>query len=316
MKTRNQMDPALIPLVENFPPLEFSLEALPDIRAQAEAMAVEADADAVGVIREEITVSGLPGEPDVKCLLYRKRHAKKPTPGFVQIHGGGMVISSARSSDARNVATCAALGITIVSVDYRLAPEHPYPAALNDCFAALRWTHQYASKIGVDVSRIAVGGDSAGGGLAASVCQSARGTDFEIAFQHLVYPMLDDRTTLPGQALDPNLGEFIWRPEHNRFGWSAYIGKANPNDAVPARAESLADLPPTWIAVGSLDLFLDENITYARRLMRAGIRTELQVYPGAFHGFPFASGAAVAQRFERDYRESLARGLGLTYAHP
>ena len=311
MKTRDQADPDLLPLAESFPSLELTNATLPAIRVQAEAMAAEADADAAGVIRETVTIPGLYEEPEVKCLLYRKAGAPPLVPGFVQIHGGGMVLNSARSSDVRNVSICAALGVTVISVDYRLAPENPYPAALNDCFAALRWTHQHADKLGIDVSRIAVGGDSAGGGLAASVCQKARGTDFKVAFQHLVYPMLDDRTTLPGKPLDPNLGEFVWRPEHNRFGWSAYIGTADPNEAVPARAESLAGLPPTWIAVGNLDLFLDEDIAYARRLMRAGIQTELQIYPGAFHGFPMAAGAPVAERFERDYCESLARGLGL-----
>lgn len=312
MNTRDLIDPDLLPLVDSFPTFELSDENLPALREQTEAMTVMADADAAGVERKEATVPGLPGEPDVKCLVYRNKSTTGPTPGFVQIHGGGMVLNSARSSDARNVATCAALGVTIVSVDYRLAPEHPYPAALNDCIAALRWTHQNAYKLWIDVARIAVGGDSAGGGLAASVCQSVNGTDFEIAFQHLVYPMLDDRTTEPGRTIDPNLGNYIWTPDSNRYGWTAYIGAADPEEAVPARASSLAGLPPTWIAVGGLDLFLDENIDYARRLMREGVATELQIYPGAFHGFPFAAGAAVAERFERDYRQSLVRGLGLT----
>ena len=311
MHTRDLIDPDLLPLAESFPSFEPTQETLADLRLQAEAMAVEADAVAVGVSREEILIPGLANEPDVECLIYRRSGVEGLVPGFVQIHGGGMVMNSARSSDARNVATCAALGITIVSVDYRLAPENPYPAALNDCFAALAWMHRSATTLGIDAARIAVGGDSAGGGLAASVCQKARGTEFEIAFQHLVYPMLDDRTTLAGQDLDPNLGEIIWTPNSNRFGWSAYIGSAAPEEAVPARAQSLAGLPPTWIAVGGLDLFLDEDIAYARRLMRHGIATELQVYPGAFHGFPFAVKAPVAQRFERDYRQSLARGLGL-----
>lgn len=311
MRTRHLIDPDLLPLAESFPRFELSHDTLGELRAQSEAMVVKADADAAGVIREKVTFPGLSGEPDVTCLVYRRKGATSPVPGFVQIHGGGMVLNSAWSSDQRNVATCAALGIVIVSVDYRLAPEHPYPAALNDCFAALRWTHQYASSLGIDVSRIAVGGDSAGGGIAASLCQRARDTDFEIAFQHLVYPMLDDRTTLPGYELDANLGEVIWTPQSNRFGWNAYIGGADPNDAVPARSTDLSGLPPTWIAIGSLDLFLDENIAYARRLMREGVATELQIYPRAFHGFPFAAEAPVAERFERDYRQALARGLRL-----
>ena len=311
MKTRPLIDPDLLPLADNFPTFVLTDDSLADLRAQAEAMVVKADAAAAGVTREEIVVPGLDGEPEVTCLVYRKNDAAQLAPGFVQIHGGGMVLNSARSSDARNVATCAALGIIIISVDYRLAPEHPYPAALNDCFAALQWTHRNAAALGIDVSRIAVGGDSAGGGLAASLCQKARDTEFAIAFQHLVYPMLDDRTTLPGAPLDPNLGEIMWTPHSNQYGWSSYLGSADPEVAAPGRAATLAGLPPAWIAVGTLDLFLDENITYARRLMREGIATELQIYPGAFHGFPFAAGAPVADRFERDYRESLARGLDL-----
>jgi len=309
---RNLVDRDLLPLADNFPNLVLTDETLGAVRTQSEAMIVLGDADAAGIVREEIEVPGLYDNPNVRCLVYRRKGLQSGHPAFLQIHGGGMVANSAESSDSRNVAVAAALGVTIVSVDYRLAPEHPFPAALNDCEAALAWMHTGGLGLAIDTTRIAVGGDSAGGGIAASLCQSVRGTTLAPVFQHLVYPMLDDRTGALGMPVDPNLGTYIWKPEHNRYGWSAYLGTADPEVASPARSRSLAGLPPTWIGVGSLDLFLDENIEYARRLISEGVATELQVYPSAFHGFPFARDAPIAARFESDYLASLARGLGVS----
>jgi acetyl esterase/lipase len=187
-------------------------------------------------------------------------------------------------------ATCAdfarRLGIMVLSVDYRFAPEHQYPTPLEDCYAALGWLH---SQPGVDHDRIAVGGASAGGGLAAAVAQLAldRGR-FPVAFQLLTYPMLDDRSAVR-TARPSDRDHRLWNRASNRVGWSAYLGTApgSPgltSPAVPSRREDLAGLAPTWIGVGSADLFHDEGVAYAARLEAARVRCQLCVVPGAFHG--------------------------------
>ncbi|MEL7208924.1 MAG: alpha/beta hydrolase, partial [Actinomycetota bacterium] len=198
----------------------------------------------------------------------------------------------------------------VVSVDYRLAPEHPFPAALDDCMAALRWLQGRAAELGVDATRIAVGGASAGGGLAASVCQRARdegGPD--ICFQLLNYPMLDDRTVLVDDH--EGRGVFVWTPTSNRFGWSAYLG-GHPREvddrpyAVPARTEDLAGLPPAWVGVGELDLFHAENVDYASRLGAAGVDCALHTVPGMYHA---ADGIAAGAESMREYRAAMVSAL-------
>ena len=179
-------------------------------------------------------------------------------------------------------------GVLVASVDYRLAPERPFPAGLTDCHAALRWLHAHAEERGVDPARIAVGGDSAGGGLAAALVQLAhdRG-EVPVAFQLLVYPMLDDRTVL--EADDDGTEHFVWSRRSNRFGWTAYLGheptvESAPEYAAPARREDLSGLPPAWIGVGDLDLFHAEDLAYAARLRAAGVACEVHEVPGMYHG--------------------------------
>ena len=180
------------------------------------------------------------------------------------------------------------LGLLVVSVDYRLAPEDPFPAGLEDCNAALTWLHNEADRLGVDPDRIAVGGGSAGGGLAASLAQLVRDEDGPaIAFQLLVYPMLDDRTVVRAEAQGRDA--LIWSPRSNRFAWTAYLGHEPTLDderrwAAPARTTDLAGLAPAWIGVGDIDLFHDEDIDYAQRLAAAGVPCALHVEPGMFHG--------------------------------
>jgi triacylglycerol lipase len=197
----------------------------------------------------------------------------------------------------------------VASVDYRLAPEAKYPAAVEDCYAALRWLHANASALGVDASRIAIKGESAGGGLAAALALLARDRgDAPIAFQVLVYPMLDDRPTAPP---NPHTGEFIWTAASNSFGWSSLLvdsagGADTPAYAAAARASTLAGLPPAFVAVGALDLFLEQDIAYASALLRAGVPTALHVYPGAYHGFDIVGDAQTTKQFWRDSLEALA----------
>lgn len=314
MKTRHLVDPELIEFAETFPPLDLKPEMLPAMREMAAGMTIMGDPSLHGVVRREVTVPGLAGGREVRCLVYEPMAGGKDRPAFLHIHGGGYMLGSPEGSDDRNTRVAAALGAVVVSPDYRLAPEDPFPGPLDDCAATLGWMMENAASLAIDTSRVAIGGDSAGGGLAAGLVLRTRDEGkYKIAFQHLVYPMLDDRTTADDAKLDPVLGEYIWTPGSNRMGWSSYLGDHPPaSPAVPARAESLEGLPPTWIGIGGLDLFLDENMAYARRLIAAGVATEFIIYPRAYHGFQFEAGAAVTGRFERDYVESLARGLGCT----
>jgi acetyl esterase/lipase len=201
----------------------------------------------------------------------------------------------------------------VVSVKYRFAPEHPFPAALEDCYAALGWLHENAEKLGVDRGRIAIGGESAGGGLAAALAQLAhdRG-ELPVCFQLLVYPMLDDRT-----ALDPTRPRtLVWTPTGNHFGWTSYLGhpprlEEDRPYAVPARREDLSGLPPAWIGVGDIDLFYPENVGYAERLQAAGVACQLEVVPGFYHGaFGMApDDSAIANGFRNSAKRALRAAL-------
>ncbi|MDT5349180.1 MAG: hypothetical protein QOH91_2467 [Mycobacterium sp.] len=211
--------------------------------------------------------------------LFRPSGVTEPTPALVWIHGGGYVIGSAQQDDRICRGFSKRLGITVASVDYRLAPEHPYPAPLEDCYSVLTWLSGLPA---VDPGRVAIGGASAGGGLAAALAQLARDRgEVTPAFQLLVYPMLDDRSA--GTTDKPDYR--LWNARANGFGWTAYLGNADPQVAVPARRDDLSGLPPAWIGVGSNDLFHDEDLAYAERLTSAGVPCEVEVVPGVFHGF-------------------------------
>jgi triacylglycerol lipase len=204
----------------------------------------------------------------------------------------------------------------VVSVDYRLPPEVPYPGPLEDCYCGLLWVHENADELGVDRGRIAVAGESAGGGLVAALALLARDRgEVPLVHQHLIYPMLDDRTCR--QTANPFAGEFVWSPESNQFGWSSMLGGQTggpdvPAYAAPARADDLSGLPSTFIAVGALDLFAEEDMEYARRLMRAGVPTELHVYPGAYHGFELAAQAQVTKAAHHNSMAALRRALSIS----
>jgi acetyl esterase/lipase len=224
--------------------------------------------------------------------LFRPVGATEPTPALLWIHGGGYVVGDARQDDPICSRFSRRLGITVASVEYRLAPEHPYPVPLEDCYSALTWLFDLPA---VDRGRIAIGGASAGGGLAAALALLARDRgEVAPAFQVLTYPMLDDRSS--AAAENPNYR--LWNTRSNRFGWAAYLGGADPQVAVPGRRDDLSGLPPAWIGVGTHDLFHDEDLAYAERLNAAGVPCHVEVVPGAFHGFDmFAPKARVSQRF-------------------
>jgi acetyl esterase/lipase len=254
--------------------------------------------------------------PDVLVRIYRPAQAPSPAPTFYWVHGGGLVMGSVAQNDDMCAAIADRLGIVVASVEYRLAPENPYPAPLEDCYAGLRWLAERSDELGVDRARVAIGGASAGGGLAAGLALLARDrNEVTVCFQLLVYPMLDDRNVTPSShaLVDPK----VWNREANAAGWNAYLaGRAGAEDvepyAAPARATDLAGLPPAYIDVGDLDLFLDEDIAYAQALMRAGVPVELHVYPGAFHGSNnFVSRSDLSRRWNADERAALARALGV-----
>jgi acetyl esterase/lipase len=245
-------------------------------------------------------------EPGVGVRYFRPRsaHVEPPGPALLWIHGGGYVFGRAAQDDALCRRFADTLGITVASVEYRPAPEHPYPAPLDDCRRAYDWLHHRPE---IDSTRIAIGGASAGAGLAAALAFRTRdGGDASPVFQLLVYPMLDDRT------VDGPVHTRMWDARSNRFGWSSYLGTADPEIAVPARRTDLSGLPPAWIGVGTHDLFFEENRVYAERLRNAGVDCEFHIVDGAFHGFDaVASRSSVARGFFAEQCAALRTALSI-----
>ncbi|NPD65305.1 alpha/beta hydrolase [Lichenicola cladoniae] len=304
MTTRHLIDPELLVGLEMFPARSFSLETLPMIRREMLEMGdvlPPHDASLAALVVHRI------GAIEVRVFTPHGGEEDTLHPALLHLHGGGYVVGAARSQDAAHASLAAELGCVIASVEYRLAPETPHPGPVEDAYAGLKFLFEEARSLGVDRTRIAVGGESAGGGLAAALALLARDRDeVPIVFQHLIYPMLDDRTGTLGEP-HPFAGEFVWTPEFNRFGWASLLGHepglpTTSPYAAPARAADLSRLPPAFISVGALDLFIDEDVEYARRLVRAGVPTELHVFPGAFHGFdmvPTSRTSAVARNRSR-----------------
>lgn len=246
--------------------------------------------------------------------------ARTPRPAILHLHGGGLIIGSAAQGDALCRRLADELGVVAASVDYRMPPEHPFPTPLDDAHNALRWL---STQPGVDSTRIAVMGESAGGGLAASLALRVRDEgEITLAGQVLAYPMLDDRTPV-GEGPDRRRLR-LWNARSNRLGWGMYLGAgtkgpaATPLDAasleraVPARRTDLSGLPPAWIGVGTLDLFHDEDVEYARRLTEAGVACDLHIVEGAYHGFDVAEpNTAVSRDFTTRQLDALRTVLRL-----
>lgn len=239
----------------------------------------------------------------VPLRLYRKE-GSDPGSLVVYIHGGGMFLCSIDTHDPICRAYTAASGVPLLSVDFRFAPEHPYPTSVEDCYAALQWAVEHADELGADRQRIAVMGDSAGAGMAAGVALMARDRGGPaLAAQILVYPMLDDRTTTPDPQIEPLA---MWSTDDNITGWGCLLGDAAggddvPSYAAPAREQDLGGLPRTYIDVGQIDIFRGEDLAYAERLSQAGVEVELHVHPGVPHAFEiFAPDSGVARRAQAD----------------
>ena len=262
-------------------------------------------------------IPGAEGDPDVRVLHYTPPGtAGAARPAVLEIHGGGYIIGDADMSDVANRAVALALDCVVVSVDYRLAPETAWPGSLNDNYAALCWLAGNAAELGVDPARIAISGGSAGGGHAAALALHARNMKGPpICFQLIDYPMLDDRTCTDPQP-HPYAGEFVWTPQLNHFGWKSLLGGEPGHEGVhetaaPARATDLSGLPPAFISIGALDLFLDESLEYTRRLSRAGVPVELHVIPGAYHGSGMVADAPQSQMVAELRMKALGRALGV-----
>lgn len=276
------------------------------------------------VTRTDVPVPGPDDNPEVRLRVSAPAQVNgdgedgsgdsELRPGLFWVHGGGYVIGVPEQDDLRFDRWCQRFDLVGACPQYRLAPEHPYPAGLEDCYAALAWMKRHGPEIGVDPDRVGIGGPSAGGGLAAALALLVRDRgEFEIDYQILIYPMIDDTRV----SVTANLDVPVWDVPSNHFGWSAYLGDRFETDdvpyhAAPARCEDLTRLPPTFISVGTLDAFCDEDIDYAKRLNHAGVDVELHVYAGAPHGFEgFAPGSRLAAQARHDLNGWLGRRLGL-----
>jgi acetyl esterase/lipase len=262
------------------------------------------------VERRNITIPGPDGGPEVTLRVHRPVGADANLGCLYWMHGGGLVIGNSQQDDLRFDKWCARHNICAVSVEYRLAPETRYPGAIDDCYVGLVWVQQHATELGIDPARIAIGGASAGAGLAAALALVARDSGLPGAqplAQLLIYPMLDDRQMTASSKWDVP----VWPPESNRFGWDSYLGRMAPHEvpmyAAPARATDLSGLPEAIIVVGALDGFVDENVDYAIRLNRAAVAVELHVYPGAPHGFDLAPESTVSRQAAADLRTWITR---------
>jgi acetyl esterase len=310
------IDPELAGIIGVLPALDLSdPEAA---RAGFVAMLAGLRADIPGIESLEIEdrlVPGWEGDPDVPVRVYGPKERTGAAPGVLLIHGGGFIIGSVDAEHGSAAMTAIQTGAVVVSVEYRLAPEHPFPAGLHDCYQALVFLAGAADELGVDTSRLAVMGSSAGGGLAAGTALLARDLGGPaLCFQMLTIPELDDRLQTP------SMRAFVDSPMWNRplaeVSWRAYLGAdADPDDvspyAAPSRATELAGLPPTYISTAENDPLRDEGILYALGLLQAGVSVELHQFPGTFHGSALVASAAITQRAQRESVTVLRRALGV-----
>ncbi|MCU1428789.1 MAG: lipase [Actinomycetia bacterium] len=305
MNVRDLLDPEFAPLA-GLVPDEVTAELVIAMRSTSFLTPPQLT-DAV--VRTEHSV---PGDHDVPVRVHRPKDAAGLLPCMYSIHGGGYIIGSYDMDDPVFERVAPKLGLLGVSVEYRLAPETPYPDPLEDCYRGLKWVYDNAADLGVDPSRIGVAGTSAGGGLAAALALLARDrAEMPLRFQLLDCPMLDDRQHTWSSRLD---GLEVWNKSANALGWRSYLGELYgsvdvPHYAAPARATDLSGLPPAFVSVGGVDGFLAEDVDYAVRLMQAGVPTELHVYPGAPHGYALLPDSAVACQSRRDVEGWLARQI-------
>ena len=316
MDTRHLVDPEVWPIVELLPFREFDRATL-DL-ARADSAGRFADLGEMP-LQPKIRHARRADGSEIELYCFDPAPGAAGRPALFHIHGGGMVLGTAKDMQFGPSAMAAALRIPVISVEYRLAPETPFPGPQHDCLDGLAWLAGNAVELGIDPARIAIIGESAGGGLAAATALMARDTGGpKLAAQVLVYPMLDHRTGSDAcRWNNRTTGEWVWNRSANRFGWEALRGDYAAEDArkgwfSPALADDLAGLPPTLLLTGSLDLFFDEDLDYARRLVDAGVPVELHSYPGAIHAFNIMAEAGITKAFNRDMVGGIARLLGLS----
>lgn len=314
MRQIERVDPALRGLLDpDDAIIPITRESLPEIRERSAERWENGPQWGQTQPRKEV-IQG----PDGSIDLYVFEPASSgdtgdtPRPCLLWLHGGGYIMGKGR--DMWNGPFYAEeAGCVVVSVDYRLAPEHPHPAAINDSFAALQWVHAHAAALNIDPDRVAIGGASAGGGLAAGLCLHNRDNgNLPVCFQLLLYPMLDNLHETPsGQIVDHP----IWCRADSFAAWEMYLNgrplAEAPAAAAPARARDLSGLPPAFIPVGDVDLFVDENRRYAERLRAAGVAAEFASYPGMIHGGEKLGGpdTAIGKRMLQDFAEALRRAF-------
>jgi acetyl esterase/lipase len=308
------IDPELAAALPMLPVLE--LDDLPATRAGFTRMLTEMpQPDTAGVLVEDRRIPGPAGAPDVPIRIYRPEHPVAPAAVY-DVHGGGFILGSLENDHAHNLVLARELGVVVVSVEYRLAPETPFPGPLEDVYAGLVWIAEHAAELDVDPGRIAIHGASAGGGLCAGLALLARDRGGpHIAFQHLSIPELDDRLITP--SITAFTDTPIWNRPNAVVSWDAYLGPGMPGTdgvspyAAPARATDLAGLPPAYVAVMHFDPLRDEGIAYALAMLAAGVTVELHLFPGTFHGSGLVAHAAVSQRETAESIAVLRQALAL-----
>lgn len=314
-RSRHLIDPEIISAVDLIPTTELTESTLMEARKNQSQMMQKIDVTQMFPITlEKKVVPSYFSGPDIQIEIIKPKHSKHhKMPLYYSIHGGGMVLGSPVVDRPANASLAAQHGFCCVSVYYRLAPEHVQPSQLQDCYSGLKWCIEHAEELGIDTRKVAVGGSSAGGGLAAGLALYIRDQkEFEIHHLRLMRPMLDDRTSTAPEH--PYAGEFIWTIQSNYFGWKSVLGDEPGQEEVseyyvPARAKSLAGLPPTYINIGTIDLFIDEALFFAKQLAFDGVLVELHVYPGYHHMSPAFPDAHFSKEGARTSEYALLKAL-------
>lgn len=300
----------LQPVLAQLPELTMSAAHMPAIRQFLKDHLIGESKPHAQVERLEQAIPSRQKGRDIRVLIYRPKQIRPVSPALLWIHGGGYVMGIPEMDAALCERFVLEAGCQVIAVDYRLAPEYPYPAALQDCYDSLCWISENATTLDINIDKIAVAGASAGGGLTAALSLLARDRQGpKIAFQMPLYPMIDDRhlTCSSTEIQDSR----VWNEQSNRKAWDMYLGEMPaqqiPCYAAPARAEDYAVLPPTYTCVGDQDPFRDETLAYIAALVKAGVPTEFHLYPGCFHGFEgYAPQTVIAQQAIQQYVQALA----------
>ena len=317
MNIQNRIDPASsLPLEELLNTLPGGFNAIEDIKERRNVInslvrMMTAELPPIdNIVIEDRNIAAPDALLELVVRIYKPTRISGSHPGILFIHGGGMIMGSIETENHKAAMLCETIQSIVVSVEYRLAPENPHPAQVQDCYEALVWMSKNAAELGFDADRLAIVGGSAGGGLAIATALMARDQEFpKLSFQMANYPMIDDRNETPSSKEITDVG--IWDRKANIEAWDWYLGGKNADEyAAPARAKDLSGLPPTFIDVGELDLFRDEDIEFAKRLLQAGVTTELHVYPGAYHASEsFAPEAELSKQIWTKRIEALKRAL-------